>query len=138
MEKLDEFGIRFVGGTAYGAIPIVSHVVLSSALRDGEPIHAYYHRKEARGHGTEAEAEGQFPPDGEPVAILEDVVTSGDSLLYAIEKAKGEGYNVTHAITLVDRDEGGREAVEEAGYVFWSLFRVVKSGDEVSFVYNGS
>ena len=137
VEKLDEFGIRFVGGTAYGAIPIVSHVVLSSALRDGEPIHAYYHRKEAKGHGTEAEAEGQFPPAGEPVAILEDVVTSGDSLLYAIKKAEEEGYNVTHAITLVDRDEGGREIVEAAGYKFWSLFRVEKAGDEVSFVYNG-
>ena len=65
------------------------------------------------------------------------MVTSGKSLLYAIEKAEEEGYRVTHAITLVDRDEGGREAVEAAGYKFWSLFRVERNGDEVSFVYNG-
>ena len=137
--KLDELGIRCVGGTAYGAIPLVSHVVLCSSLREGEPIRAFYHRKEAKGHGTEALAEGQFPRDNEPVAILEDVVTTGDSLLHAIDMASKEGYNVTHAITLVDRDEdGGREKVLKAGYAFWSLFTVEHSGDDVSFVYNGS
>ena len=135
--KLDELGICSVGGTAYGAIPIVSHVVLFSGLREGPAIRAFYHRKEAKEHGTQALAEGQFPTAAEPVAILEDVVTSGDSLLQAIEMAKREGYNVTHAMTLVDRDEGGREAVEAAGYQFWSLFKVERSGDEVTFIYNG-
>ena len=136
VEKLDELGIVYVGGTAYGAIPIVSHVVLFSGLREGEPIRAFYHRRktDAKKHGTEAEAEGQFPPEGEPVAILEDVVTTGESLLYAITRAKEEGYNVTHAITLVDRDEGGREAVEAAGYKFWSLFRVERTDDGVRMV----
>ena len=137
VEKLDELGIRCVGGTAYGAIPIVSHVVLRSGYREGAPIRAFYHRKQQKEHGTEAHAEGQFPEGSEPVAILEDVVTTGESLLYAIRKAEEEGYNVTHAMTIVDRDEGGREAVEAAGYKFWSLFKVVRSGDKVSFVYNG-
>ena len=71
------------------------------------------------------------------MAIIEDVVTTGGSLLQAIREAEAEGYHVTHALTLVDRDEGGREIVEAAGYKFWSLFRVEKNGDEVSFVYNG-
>ena len=139
VEKLDELEIRHVGGTAYGAIPIVSHVVLCSGLREGEPIYAFYHRRKSdvKAHGTKSDVEGQFPPSAAPVAILEDVVTTGESLLYAIVKAKEEGYNVTHALTLVDRDEGGRQAVEAAGYEFWSLFRVERSGDEVSFVYNG-
>ena len=52
-------------------------------------------------------AEGQFPPSGEPVAIIEDVVTTGGSLMEAIRNAEANGYNVTHAMTLVDRDEGG-------------------------------
>ena len=140
VEKLDELEIRYVGGTAYGAIPIVSHVVLFSGLREGEPIRAFYHRRKGdeKRHGTEAQAEGQFPPSNMPIAILEDVVTTGSSLLEAIEKAKGEGYNVTHAMTLVDRDEGGREKVEEAGYKFWSLFRVERTDGELRFVYNGS
>ncbi len=137
--KLDELGIRYVGGTAYGAIPIVSHVALFSALREGEPVRAFYHRRESdvKRHGTEAKAEGKFPPPGAPVAILEDVVTTGESLLYAIEKAVGEGYRVTHAMTLVDRDEGGREAVAAAGYQFWSLFRAERTAGGVRLVCNG-
>ena len=140
VEKLDEVEIRYVGGTAYGAIPIVSHVVFHSGMREGEPIYAFYHRRKSdvKVHGTKAEVEGRFPPEGAPVAILEDVVTTGESLLYAISKAKEEGYNVTQAMTLVDRDEGGREVVEAAGYKFWALFTVHRTGDGVSFVYNGS
>ena len=139
VEKLDELEISFVGGTAYGAIPIVSHVVLCSGLREGAPIHAFYHRRktDVKKHGTKAESEGQFPPKGEPVAILEDVVTTGDSLLEAIRQAEGDGYNVTHALTLVDRDEGGREAINNEGYEFWALFRVERTEGKVNFVYNG-
>ncbi len=139
VEKLDKLGIRHVGGTAYGAIPIVSHVVFYSGCRNGEPIYAFYHRRKSdvKVHGTKAEVEGRFPPKEAPVAILEDVVTTGESLLYAIGKAEEEGYRVTHAMTLVDRDEGGREAVEAAGYDFWALFTVERSGEQVSFVYNG-
>ena len=137
VEKLDSVGIRHVGGVAYGAIPIVSHIALLSDLRDGAPIRAFYHRKEAKGHGTTSSAEGQFPPTGEPVAIVEDVVTTGGSLLEAIRQAEAGGYNVTHAMTLVDRDEGGREAVEAAGYEFWSLFRVVRTADGVRLVCDG-
>ncbi len=137
VKKLDEAGISYVGGTAYGAIPIVSHVALWSGLREGNPIRAFYHRKEAKEHGTAAAAEGQLPPADSPAAMLEDVVTTGESLLNAIKLAEGEGYLVTHAMTLVDRDEGGRKAVEAAGYIFWSLFKVERRGDKVKFVYNG-
>ena len=129
-----------MGGVAYGGIPIVSQIALLSELRDGDPIRAFYHRKEAllciwdKGHGTSAAAEGQFPEPDAPVAIVEDVVTTGGSLLEAIRLAEASGYNVTHAITLVDRDEGGREAVEAAGYKFWSLFRVERTDDGVRMV----
>ena len=137
VEHLDAEGIGYVGGVAYGAIPIVAHVVMYSGLRGDRPIRAFYHRKDSKEHGTGASAEGQFPPRNEPVAILEDVVTTGSSLLTSIRHAEESGYNVTHAMTLVDRDEGGREAVEAAGYKFWALFTVERSGGEVAFVYNG-
>ena len=137
VEHLDAEGIGYVGGVAYGAIPIVAHVVMYSGLREDRPIRAFYHRKDSKEHGTGASAEGQFPPRNEPVAILEDVVTTGSSLLTSIRHAEESGYNVTHAMTLVDRDEGGREAVEAAGYKFWALFTVERSVDGVSFVYNG-
>ncbi len=137
VERLDAEGIRYVGGVAYGGIPIVCHIVMMAGIREGSPIRAFYHRKDSKEHGTGADAEGQFPPPGEPVAMIEDVVTTGGSLLQSIRHAEEEGYTVTHALTLIDRDEGGREAVEAAGYKFWSLFRVERNGDEVSFVYNG-
>ncbi len=137
VKKLDDQGIRFVGGVAYGAIPIVSHVALVSEIREGSRIHAFYIRKDSKEHGTGELVEGQLPPSGERVAILEDVVTSGGSLLGAIQKAEACGFNVTHAITLVDRDEGGREAVEAAGYEFLSLFQVEWSGENVQVRYVG-
>ena len=138
VDHLDAEGIGYVGGVAYGAIPIVSHIVMLSGMRDDKPIRAFYHRKDSKEHGTGAQAEGQFPPKGEPVAIVEDVVTTGSSLIASIRHAEESGYNVTHALTLVDRDEGGREAVEAAGYNFWALFTVEKTAGQVSFVYNGS
>ena len=134
VRQLDSEGIRYVGGVAYGAIPIVAHIALMSDMREGNPIRAFYHRKEAKDHGTGSSAEGQFPPSGEPVAIIEDVVTTGGSLMEAIRNAEANGYNVTHAMTLVDRDEGGRESVEAAGYKFWSLFTVERTDAGVKLV----
>ncbi len=138
VRRLDDLGILYVGGTAYSGIPLASQVALYSEIRDGERIQAFYHRKEAKGHGTNSVLDGKRPPKGADVVILEDVVTTGDSLLKAIELAEADGCNVTHALTLVDRDEGGREAVEAAGYKFWALFTVERSGGEVAFVYNGA
>ena len=126
-----------MGGVAYGAIPIVSHIVMLTGLREEKPIRAFYYRKDSKEHGTGASAEGQFPPVGAPVAIVEDVVTTGGSLLQSIGHAEANGYNVTHAMTLIDRDEGGREAIEAAGYEFWSLFRVDRTDGRINFVYNG-
>lgn len=137
VDRLDAESIRYVGGVAYGAIPIVSHVVMLTGLREDRPIRAFYHRKDSKEHGTGAAAEGQFPPAGEPVAIVEDVVTTGGSLLQSIRHAEESGYNVTHAMTLIDRDEGGREAIEAAGYKFWSLFRVELTEGKPRFIYNG-
>ena len=137
VDRLDAENIRYVGGVAYGAIPIVSHIVMLTGLREDRPIRAFYHRKDSKEHGTGAAAEGQFPPQGEPVAIVEDVVTTGGSLLQSIRHAEESGYNVTHAMTLIDRDEGGREAIEAAGYKFWSLFRVELTEGKPRFIYNG-
>ena len=62
VDRLDAEGIRYVGGVAYGGIPVVSHIVMMAAMREGAPIRAFYHRKDSKEHGTGANAEGQFPP----------------------------------------------------------------------------
>jgi orotate phosphoribosyltransferase len=110
------------GGLTLGADPLASAVSTVSYLA-GWPIPAFIVRKEPKGHGTGAWIEGMSAiPAGSPVAILEDVVTTGASTLKAIERAELEGLKVTRAFALVDRLEGGREAIEAKGYKLDALF----------------
>jgi len=100
-----------VGGLTMGADPLASATATMSYL-GGAPLQAFYVRKEPKGHGTNqwVEAPARLPA-GARVAILEDVVTTGAASLKAIEYTRAAGYDVACAITLVDRLEGGREAV---------------------------
>jgi orotate phosphoribosyltransferase len=111
-----------VGGLTLGADPLASAVSLTSYL-SGHPLHAFIVRKEPKGHGTGQWVEGLSAlGPGAPVAILEDVVTTGGSTLKAVERAQAEGLRVLGAFALVDRLEGGREAVEAAGQRLFTLF----------------
>lgn len=111
-----------VGGLTLGADPLSSAVSLTSYL-SGTPLHAFIVRKEPKGHGTGQWIEGMKAlAPGAPVAILEDVVTTGASTLKAIERAQVEGLRVLGAFALVDRLEGGREAVEAAGHRLFTLY----------------
>ena len=111
-----------VGGLTLGADPLASAVSLTSFL-EAQPLAAFIVRKEPKGHGTGQWVEGrtQFA-DGAPVAILEDVVTTGASTLKAIERVQSEGLKPLAAFALVDRLDGGREAVEAAGRKLVTLF----------------
>jgi orotate phosphoribosyltransferase len=101
-----------VGGLTLGADPLASAVATMSFLA-GRPLHAFIVRKEPKGHGTGQWVEhGSRLPTGSTVAVVEDVVTTGASTLRAIERARGHGFTVAHVVALVDRMEGGREAVE--------------------------
>ena len=101
-----------VGGLTLGADPLSSAVSLTSFLA-GRPLHAFVVRKEAKGHGTGQWIEGQGNlRAGMPVVILEDVVTTGASTLRAVERARAAELSVVHVVALVDRDEGGGQAVE--------------------------
>lgn len=105
--------VRAVGGLSVGADPIASATATLSFL-GGSPLHAFYVRKEPKGHGTQKWLEGDRNlPRGTPVAIVEDVVTTGGSTLRAVERAREHGLDVRHVIALCDREEGGREAVED-------------------------
>jgi orotate phosphoribosyltransferase len=76
-------------------------------------MHGFLVRKEPKGHGTGQWLEGRARlRAGMPVVILEDVITTGASTLRAIERARGAELTVVHVVALVDREEGGREAVE--------------------------
>lgn len=110
-----------VAGLTLGADPLVSAVALRAAL-DGRELAALIVRKEAKGHGTGAWLEGPLPPAGSRITVLEDVVTSGGSSLKAVNQLRAAGYEVTRVVTIVDRQEGGLEAMTAAGLELRSLF----------------
>lgn len=111
-----------VGGITLGADPIVTAVSLTSVLR-GWPIPAFIIRKEPKKHGTAQWIEGtKNLREGMRVAILEDVVTTGASTLKAIERAGMSGLVVARVLCLVDRNEGGADAVAGAGYRVEPMF----------------
>ena len=120
---LKEVDTPYVAGLTLGADPLVSGVALVSAL-ENKMINALIVRKEAKGHGTQAWIEGPVLPEGSKVTVLEDVVTTGESSLFAVEKLRDAGYVVERVVCVVNRQEGGREFLESNGLKLVSLFKL--------------
>ena len=118
---LDHIETRVVGGLTLGADPLVSGVAVVSAL-DKTVINGLIVRKEPKGHGTGAWIEGPEFPKGTRVTVLEDVVTTGGSAIKAAEKLRDAGYVVERVVAIIDRQEGGVDAMKEAGLELKSIF----------------
>ncbi|MBL0171592.1 MAG: orotate phosphoribosyltransferase [Gemmatimonadaceae bacterium] len=107
-----------VGGLTLGADPISYAIAHASALAaergEGQMVRAFTVRKEAKQHGTGKLIEGPFVR-GDRVVVVEDVITTGGSALKAVEAVKAAGGTVVGVLALVDREEGGREAIEATG-----------------------
>ncbi|WP_414563910.1 MULTISPECIES: orotate phosphoribosyltransferase [unclassified Anabaena] len=112
-----------VAGLTLGADPIVSAVSVVSAY-ENRPIPALIIRKEAKGHGTKAYIEGPNLPIGAKVIVLEDVVTTGQSAMKAVERLRDAGYTVDTVISLVDRLQGGSEFYQSVGLNFQAVFTI--------------
>ena len=113
-----------IAGVELGGCPLASAVSLTSHLRDpASAMDAVYVRKDAKDHGSKRVLEGdtRLAP-GASLVILEDVTTTGGSTLKAVEKLRAAGYVVAGVVALVDRLEGGREAIEAAGLQFIALY----------------
>jgi len=121
MLELVEAEAVAVAGLTLGADPLVSGVAQAAALA-GRPLDALIVRKEAKGHGTGAWLEGPLPEAGSRITVLEDVVTTGGSSLKAVHQLREAGYTVKRVVTIVDRQEGGLEAMVAAGLEQRSLF----------------
>jgi orotate phosphoribosyltransferase len=118
------WSIDSVGGLTLGADPIAYAIAHASALAaeqgHGEMVRAFTVRKEAKQHGTGKLIEGPFA-SGDHVVIVEDVITTGGSALRAAEAVATAGGTIVGILALVDRQEGGREALEAAGYSVLAL-----------------
>jgi orotate phosphoribosyltransferase len=111
-----------VGGMTLGADPLATATSLT-AFAGGRSLHAFIVRKEPKGHGTGAWIEGRRNlPDGAPVVLLEDVVTTGGATRQAWAAARAENLHVLGAVTLVDRLAGGVEALRAEGLPTVAVF----------------
>jgi len=119
-EMLRDLEVDAVGGLTMGADPIAHAVALTSFLK-GRPVNAFSVRKLTKEHGTGGLVVGDVKP-GDKVVILEDVITTGASTLKAIVAARDFGLEVIRVLILVDRQEGGREAVARQAPLVQALF----------------
>ena len=122
LDMLRAENVAGVGGMTLGADPLVSAVSVVSFV-EGSPLPAFIIRKQSKGHGTNQFLEGlkNFAP-GDRVALLEDVVTTGGTLLQAVERVRDAGLEIAAVLAVLDREEGGRERLAEAGLALKSIF----------------
>jgi orotate phosphoribosyltransferase len=113
-----------VGGLTLGADPVAYAISYASAASP-KPLRAFTVRKEVKTHGTGKLIEGPFEP-GDRVAVIEDVITTGRSALQAIDAVRNGKGIVAGVLALVDREEGGREAIEATGVPVLSLVRATE------------
>jgi orotate phosphoribosyltransferase len=111
--RSESWQIDAIGGLTLGADPIAYAISYASAASE-KPLRAFTVRKQAKEHGTGKLIEGPFN-SGDRVAIIEDVITSGRSALQAIDAVRSAGGQIVGVLSLVDREEGGREAIEASG-----------------------
>jgi orotate phosphoribosyltransferase len=126
LELLSSNMPEIVGGMAIGADPITAAILTLAGVR-GLALRGVMVRKEAKQHGTGKLVDGPFN-EGESIAIVEDVVTTGGSSLLAAQRCEAAGLKVQRVLAIIDRLEGGREAFAQHGYELTSLFTIEDFG----------
>ena len=111
--------VKAIGGMTMGADPISLAIGMYSAA--DKPLGIFTVRKEPKDHGRGKRIEGNFNA-GEQVIVVDDVITTGGSTIKAIDAIEAEGGKVVAALVLVDREEGGREAIEGRGVPVYALY----------------
>lgn len=111
-----------VGGLTLGADP-VAYAIAAASVHAPPQIDGFTVRKEPKSHGTGRRIEGPFAA-GVTAVVVEDVITTGGSALRAVDAVREEGGRVLGVLAVVDREEGGREAIETAGYPVVALVRM--------------
>ena len=127
LDRINGLKIDAVGGLEMGAVPIAAAVVTVSYL-EGQPVAAFIVRHSAKDHGTKNPVEG-YLKSGERVCVVDDVVTTGESVLKAVAAVREAGGQVVKVIAIVDRHEGGSDRIRAEGYDFDCLLDFWPSGE---------
>ena len=121
-QKQRSVEIDATGGLTMGADPLALAIgMFSQFAKDEKVLDVFSVRKAPKGHGQTKLIEGNFKK-GQTVVVLDDVVTRGESTLTAIDAVEKEGGKIAFVAVLVDRQEGGRQKIEERGYAVHPLF----------------
>lgn len=129
LSALAGMGVQAVGGLTLGADPIAAAVAALSFV-EGQPLQGFLIRKEAKKHGRRRSIEGPELPPGTQVAIVDDVATTGGSLITAIERVRQEtDWQIARVLCLVDRQEGAQAQVRQAGHELLALFTAQELAD---------
>ena len=112
-------GVDYVGGIETGGIPLVSLVCRRSWPE--RPLKGFFVRKALKGHGTDRRIDG-YIEDGARVVVLDDVTTTGGSVMTAVEAARERGCAIVKVLTVVDRLEGAADNFAKAGIRFEALY----------------
>jgi len=121
-EVLAHDNITAVGGLTLGADPLVAGVMLHSA-EVGKPIEGFLVRRTSKDHGLKSQVEGNLAGH-KRVAILDDVITSGESSLIAAEAAESYKAEVVRVLAVVDRGQGAAQIFQQRGVPFTALFTI--------------
>ncbi len=123
LEVVESEGIGIVAGLTMGADPIVGAVITCAGMK-GREVRGLIVRKEPKGHGLRSQIEGPSFREGERALVVDDVATTGGSILKAVEVLRSAGLKVDSAMVLVDREEGAEESLAREGISLRSLFRL--------------
>jgi orotate phosphoribosyltransferase len=119
LDLLEDIDIHAVGGMTVAADPVATAIAVESWHRK-RPLNAFIVRKEAKGHGLQRQVEGPLKA-GDRVAVVDDTLTTGGSILQAVEAVEAAGATVVAVAVILDRLQGGAERVRERGYPVYSV-----------------
>jgi orotate phosphoribosyltransferase len=122
LEEIAKYSPKSVGGLELGAVPLVTAIAMKSTMngRSGVGIKSFIVRKNPKKHGLEKKIEGEIEP---PIVVVDDVITSGNSVLDAVTAVIEEGFNVAHTVCVIDRKEDGiTNVLKERRIKYSSLF----------------
>lgn len=125
LDKIRGAAVDYVGGLEMGAVPVIASLAALSHA-DGQPVRTFFVRKKAKDHGTQDLVEGLATGEtlaSKRVMIVDDVATSGGSIIKAAEVARAAGAVVETALVIVDREEGASEALQKVGIELFSVLQ---------------
>ena len=124
--RRENMAVKAVGGPIMGAVPLAAAVSLLSyrnsfADPSAAVLDTFFVRPEPKGHGTGKQVEGQIASEGSPLLLIDDVLTTGGSILKAVAPLRESGCLIEKVLVIVDRQEGGRENLEKEGLSVGSI-----------------